>query len=160
LEMSPGLSLADVAFTLQDGRRVFSHRRAVVFDRNDRSQLLTALRIRDPQHVYTTNSEVSDRAVVFLFSGQGTQYVDMGADLYRTEPTFRGHVDQCAELLKGQIGLDLRSLLYPASDREKADERLKQTAMTQPALFAIEYALARLWMEWGIMPKAMVGHSI
>src|SRR4030095_10125116 len=84
----------------------------------------------------------------------------MGADLYRTEPTFREHLDQCAELLIGQIGLDLRSILYPASDREKADERLKQNAMTQPALFAIESSLARLWMEWGVMPKAMVGHSI
>jgi acyl transferase domain-containing protein len=160
LQKSPELNLADVAFTLQLGRRVFPYRRAVVFDRNDRDQLVAALKARDPERVYTTYSELSDRTVVFLFSGQGTQYVDMGADLYRTEPTFRKHLDRCAELLKEHLGLDLRDILYPTSDREQAEERLKQTAMTQPALFAIEYSLAQLWMEWGVVPKAMVGHSI
>jgi acyl transferase domain-containing protein len=160
LERWPDHDLADVAFTLQVGRRVFPHRRAVVFDRNHRDELLAILKARNPERVSTNCWEMSDRTVVFLFSGQGTQYVDMGSDLYRTEPTFREHLDRCAEFLIEQIGLDLRNILYPESDREKAAELLKQTAITQPALFAIEYSIAQMWMEWGVVPKAMIGHSI
>jgi len=160
LEKSPALDLADVAFTLQVGRRPFPHRRAVAFDRSDRNGLMAALRARDLERVHTTYTEVSDRTTVFLFPGQGTQYVDMGADLYQTEPTFRKHMDECADLLVGQIGLDLRKIVYATSESEKASEQLQRTAMTQPALFALEYSLARLWMEWGVMPKAMAGHSI
>jgi len=160
LERWPDHDLADVAFTLQVGRRQFPHRRAVIFDRSDRDGLLATLRARDPERVRTACSEISDRTVVFLFSGQGTQYVGMGRDLYRTEPAFREHLDKCAEFLIGQIGLDLRNVLYPAADREKAEGLLKQTAMAQPALFAIEYSLAQLWMECGVVPKAMIGHSI
>jgi acyl transferase domain-containing protein len=160
LEKTPDADLADVAFTLQTGRRPFAHRRAVVFERNDQAGLVAALATRHPEYVHTSSPQVADRSVVFLFSGQGTQYVDMGADLYRTEPTFRQHLDECGELLIGEMGLDIRGVLYPTSDREKAAELLTRTSMTQPALFVIEYALARLWMEWGIMPKAMIGHSI
>jgi acyl transferase domain-containing protein/acyl carrier protein len=160
LEKTPDVDLADVAFTSQVGRKSFSHRRAVVFDRTDREALLTALKARDPQRVVTTQTEMRDRTVVFMFSGQGTQYVNMGLELYRTEKTFRRHVDACCDILKGEMNLDLRDILYPTSNEEKATEQLKQTSLTQPALFTIEYALAQLWMEWGLTPKAMVGHSI
>src|SRR5919199_455446 len=77
LEDRPELDLADVAYTLQVGRRTFPHRRAVVFELGDRDELLAALKARTPERVYTTYSEISERPVVFLFSGQGTQYVDM-----------------------------------------------------------------------------------
>ena len=96
-----------------------------------------------------------------MFSGQGAQYVNMGRDLYEHEPTFRAALDRCAELLAPRLDLDLRTLLYPADeDAEAAQALLTQTAITQPALFAVEYALAQLWMQWGIRPDAMIGHSI
>ncbi|XHF22477.1 acyltransferase domain-containing protein [Corallococcus interemptor] len=85
----------------------------------------------------------------------------MGRGLYEQEPAFRAEVDACAEKLKPHLGLDLRTVLYPPADgREKATEQLKQTSLTQPALFVIEYALAKLWASWGVTPQAMVGHSI
>jgi acyl transferase domain-containing protein len=160
LDADAGANLADVAYTLQVGRRVFPHRRAVTFERDDRAGLLAALKARDPQRVTTATTEATDRTAVFLFPGQGAQYVGMGADLYRTEPTFRAHLDECCDLLTGQIGLDLRDVLYPASGTDAAAARLQRTSLTQPALFAIEYSLARLWMEWGMVPRAMLGHSI
>lgn len=152
--------LADVAFTLQAGRKRFPYRRAVIFDRNNREDLTTALRKRDPERVFTKHVDMRDRSVVFMFSGQGTQYVNMGLELYETEKTFRDCVDECSEILKDEMGLDLRRILYPRTNAKDAEERLKQTSLTQPALFTIEYSLARLWMKWGITPKAMVGHSI
>lgn len=160
LEDTPGLDLADVAFTLQAGRKAFPHRRFLTCDRSDRAGTVATLRERDPARMATGHTELRERAVVFMFSGQGTQYVDMGRELYETENAFRGHVDECCEILKGELGADLRDLLYPGGDREGAAERLKQTEITQPALFTIEYALARLWMGWGVTPNAMLGHSI
>jgi malonyl CoA-acyl carrier protein transacylase len=96
-----------------------------------------------------------------MFSGQGAQYVNMGLELYRTESIFREEVDRCSEILKPHLSLDLRDILYPEErNGEGAAEELKQTLMTQPALFVIEYALARLWMSWGVHPTALIGHSI
>ena len=96
-----------------------------------------------------------------MFSGQGAQYVNMGSELYQVESTFREQVDTCAEILRPHLGLDLRRVLYPnEAQAGEAAARLKQTASAQPALFVIEYSLARLWMAWGVQPQAMVGHSI
>jgi acyl transferase domain-containing protein len=96
-----------------------------------------------------------------MFSGQGAQYVNMGLELYRTESTFREEVDRCSEILKPLLSLDLRDILYPEErNGEGAAEKLRQTFITQPALFVIEYALAKLWMSWGMHPAVMVGHSI
>jgi acyl transferase domain-containing protein/acyl carrier protein len=161
LEKTPGADLADVAFATQAGRKAFSHRRVVGFDREDREGLIAALKARDPRLVATAESEVRDRGVVFMFSGQGTQHVNMGIDLYDEEETFGDSVDECCDILEAEMGLDLRDILYPEpEDFEAAAVQLKQTAITQPALFTIEYSLARLLMEWGLKPKAMVGHSI
>lgn len=160
LDRMPDLDLADVAFTCQVGRRNFPHRRCLVFDRADRSDLRTALHTRDPQRVSSAYTETRDRKVVFMFSGQGTQYVGMGLNLYQNEPSFRAHVDNCSEILKDQIGLDLREVIYPLENSESAAAALRQTEITQPALFTVEYALAQLWIEWGIVPNAMLGHSI
>src|SRR5262249_52968109 len=101
-----------------------------------------------------------ERPVVFLFSGQGSQYVEMARELYRDEPTFRTDVDACCEKLVTHLGCDLRTLLYPAVTDGTAAARLTETRYAQPALFVIEYALARLWMHWGVMPAALLGHSI
>ncbi|HVR98965.1 MAG TPA: SDR family NAD(P)-dependent oxidoreductase, partial [Thermoanaerobaculia bacterium] len=161
LAEEPELPLADAAYTLSLGRKPFAHRRAVVC--RDREDALAAL--ADPERWITGQQEPGDRSAAFLFSGQGSQYPGMGRELYETEPVFRHELDVCAELLAPHLGLDLREVLYPdlfhsGLSQEEAERRLDQTALTQPVLFAIEYALARLWMSWGIQPAAMLGHSI
>jgi acyl transferase domain-containing protein len=154
------LNLADVAYTLQVGRGVFSQRRMVVC--KDLDDAVESLKTVDRKRVFTATEEPRERPVVFMFPGQGAQYVNMAADLYREEPSFREQVDICSELLKPHLGLDLRSLLYPDDETttEDAAQQLNQTIIAQPALFVIEYALARLWISWGVRPAAMVGHSI
>jgi non-ribosomal peptide synthase protein (TIGR01720 family) len=152
------LNLADVAYTLQVGRRAFSYRRMLVCETiNDAVQ---ALQTRDPQKVLTHYQEPCHRSVVFMFPGQGTQYVNMGRELYQNEPIFQKQVERCCNLLKPHLGLDLCEVLYPHPDKAEAAQHLKQTEIAQPALFVIEYALAQLWMSWGVHPQAMIGHSI
>jgi acyl transferase domain-containing protein len=158
----PELSPADVSYTLQIGRKSYSHRRMLVC--KDIEDAKAALHISDPKRVFTNYCKPGDRSVAFMFSGQGSQYVNMGLELYRTEPTFQEEIDRCSELLETHIGLDLRDTLYPGqgtfSPRTSDPEPLTQTSFAQPAIFVIEYALAKLWMEWDIMPRAMIGHSI
>ncbi|MEM7592463.1 MAG: SDR family NAD(P)-dependent oxidoreductase [Cyanobacteria bacterium P01_A01_bin.83] len=158
LQRHPELNLADVAYTLQVGRQSFNHRRLVLAtDIEDALQALES----EPQRVLTSFTESSDRDVVFMFTGQGAQYVNMAREIYQSEPTFAEQIDICSELLQPQLKLDLRQLIYPTeADEETAAQQLQQTAITQPALFAIEYALAKLWMSWGVYPVAMIGHSI
>ncbi|MEE8523652.1 MAG: SDR family NAD(P)-dependent oxidoreductase, partial [Thermoanaerobaculia bacterium] len=151
--------LADVAHTLQRGRRVLPCRGMVVA--RDAPEAAAALTSGDPRRFPTRVQEPGRRPVAFLFPGQGVQYSGMGRRLYEGEPTFRAELDRCAELLEPDLGLDLRRLLFPAlENRAEAARRLTETALTQPALFAVELALARQWMEWGVRPEAMVGHSI
>jgi amino acid adenylation domain-containing protein len=157
--------LADIAYTLQVGRKSFPHRRVLVC--RDRAAAAAALLGRDPGAVRTQAVEARDRPVVFLFPGQGAQHVGMGRELYDGEPAFRAALDRCAELLAPHLGLDLRQLLYPPRTAAEGPEAeadaaraLEQTAIAQPALFAVEYALAQLWSEWGVRPAAMLGHSV
>ncbi|VEP18730.1 Polyketide synthase [Hyella patelloides LEGE 07179] len=157
LKADPELNLADVAYTLKVGRQPFKHRRAVVCQNTEDA----ILALQDPKRVLTSSIESSDRNVVFMFTGQGAQYVNMARELYHSEPTFTEQVDLCCELLVPQLKLDLRQVIYPTeADTETATQQLQQTAITQPALFVIEYALAQLWMSWGVRPVAMIGHSI
>jgi acyl transferase domain-containing protein/acyl carrier protein len=159
LQQQPDLNLADVAHTLHVGRQQFSHRRMLVCQSLE--DAIACLDSQDPQRVFSQSNESINQSVVFMFSGQGSQYVDMAQDLYEHEPTFREHLDRCCQILRSQLGFDLREILYPVVDqRETATQKLQQTANTQPALFAIAYSLAQLWMSWGISPKAMIGHSI
>ncbi len=161
LKENPNLDIADVAFTLQLGRKDFNHRMAVVCQSPE--DALQALGEVDPERlkVASHGKDVPEKSVVFMFSGQGAQYVNMGRDLYNSEPTFRESVDECCELLQPLLSLDLREILYPEdADIEAANQHLSQTNFTQPALFVIEYALAQLWHEWGVVPQAMIGHSI
>jgi phthiocerol/phenolphthiocerol synthesis type-I polyketide synthase E len=156
LESHPELDLADAAYTLLVGRKRFPHRRVLVC--RDRAEAIEAARSGGGA---TGFSEAVDRPVAFLFSGQGAQYPGMGADLYETQPTFREEVDRCAEILVPHLGLDLREwLVRIPKPVEEAERRINRTAIAQPALFVLEYCLARLWMEWGIAPQAMLGHSI
>src|SRR6202041_937129 len=92
---------------------------------------------------------------------QGAQHPNMGRELYESEPVFRATVDRCSEILRAPLGEDLRSLLYPQGVvSDEAKRRVTDTAIAQPAIFTIEYALAQLWTSWGIRPAAMLGHSV
>ncbi|HVT26575.1 MAG TPA: aminotransferase class III-fold pyridoxal phosphate-dependent enzyme, partial [Lacipirellulaceae bacterium] len=158
LSAHPDINLADAAWTLQIGRREFAHRRAVAA-RNVK-EAITALssRVRPRAPV---RSQPKGCPVGFLFPGQGSQHVNMGREIYRTEPVFRDAVDRCSNILRPHLGVDLRSLLYPADNATAADKRrVTDTVIAQPALFTIEYALAQLWKAWGVRPNAMLGHSI
>jgi non-ribosomal peptide synthase protein (TIGR01720 family) len=164
LAMDADSALADVAWTLATGRHDFAHRRAVVVtDASDAAVALGATEQAGGDRRRATNlvQELAERKAVFLFPGQGAQYVDMGRELYDRLPVFREHVDRAAELLRPELGLDLRELLYPSAENvESSAEQLRQTALTQPALFVIEHALAQQFMAWGVRPTAMIGHSI
>ncbi|MEH2158022.1 type I polyketide synthase [Nostoc sp.] len=159
LEQNPDIFLPDVAHTLQVGRRAFDYRRIVVcYGQKDAVELLDK---QDLLGVFSHHLKPGHCPVIFMFSGQGAQYANMAQELYEIEPTFRRHVDSCAEILQPHLGLDIRSLLYPnKEDTETASKQLQQTALTQPTLFVTEYALAQLLMSWGVRPEAMIGHSI
>jgi amino acid adenylation domain-containing protein/non-ribosomal peptide synthase protein (TIGR01720 family) len=159
LRERPEANLADVAFTLQAGRRAFEHRRVLVA--RGAAGAAEALAGRDPERLLTHAGERPERSVAFLFPGQGAQHPDMARGLYAAEPVFRQQVDRGAELLRPHLGLDLRTVLFPpAGEEETAAARLERTELAQPALFVVEHALARLWMEWGVKPAALLGHSV
>src|SRR3984893_14295829 len=159
-EGAEGLNeLADAAFTLQTGRSEFVHRRVMAC--TDPAEGAAALEAKDAKRVFTHHQKLNNPPVVFMFPGQGAQYAGMGAELYRSESTFRAEVDHCAELLKPVLQSDIRTIMFPEAGAEKeAEQLLVQTRFTQPALFVIEFALAKLWMSWGIKPAAMIGHSV
>lgn len=159
LNSNPEQNFADVVYTLHVGRRIFNHRRMLVCqDHADAAIAFTTLGTR---RVFTDEQEETNRPVVFMFSGQGSQYVNMGRELYQCEPVFKAELDDCASALMAANGIDIRKILYPPdSDIDRASEQIKQTSITQPALFAVEYALAKLWMSWGVQPAALIGHSI
>jgi amino acid adenylation domain-containing protein/non-ribosomal peptide synthase protein (TIGR01720 family) len=159
LKSHNGLNLADAAYTLQVGRRAFEHRRIVVC--NDSENAVKSLSSLDPKRVSTARVANRDRALMMIFPGQGSQYVNMGLELYRNEPAFKAQMDFCSDTLNPLLGLDLCRLLYPDENQtESATRQLDQTFITQPALFAIEYSLAQLWLGWGFKPRAFLGHSI
>ncbi|HSK65103.1 MAG TPA: type I polyketide synthase, partial [Pyrinomonadaceae bacterium] len=162
LEQHPQLELADVAYTLSAGRKSFEHRLAVVcHDRADAVATLATPLGPDRARVFTCSSQFEKRPVAFMFPGQGAQYAGMGRALYEREPVFRAELDHCAELLRSSLGADLRKIIYANDPPDtEASARLADTRFAQPALFAVEYALAKLWINWGVEPQAMIGHSI
>lgn len=153
LDAQPDQNLADIAFTLQTGRRPFPHRLAVVG--GDHAEAAAALR---KQNVERAAAVTGAGDLIFMFPGQGSQYPQMARELYAGEPVFRRTIDLCCELLKPELGLDLRSVLYPSNGGDP--ERLSATLLAQPAIFTVEYALAQLLMSWGLQPSAMIGHSV
>jgi phthiocerol/phenolphthiocerol synthesis type-I polyketide synthase E len=150
-------NLEDVAFTLQRGRKRHPYRRAVVCNAIEEAAKI----LNTPGHTnrQTLKNDEDKRPVIFMFSGQGSQYVNMGKDLYEREPKFREEMDRSFEILNPLMGIDAREILYP-TDPAANPEKINRTENTQPLIFAVEHALARLLMEWGIKPYAMVGHSI
>ena len=149
------LNLADVAYTLHVGRPSLEYRRCWVC--RDVAGAIAAFSGDQPP----PKQARSDPSLVFMFPGQGAQHTDMARDLYEEEQVFREQLDHCAEALKPLLDVDLIELLYPDTEgRAESAARLAQTVITQPALFAVEYALAKLWDSWGIQPHAMIGHSV
>ncbi|HEX6042688.1 non-ribosomal peptide synthase/polyketide synthase, partial [Longimicrobium sp.] len=177
LRAHPEQSLADAAYTLQVGRRSFEHRRVLVA--RDGAEAAEALLSRSERVV--DGAAPGPRSVAFLFPGVGSQYAGMGRGLYEAEPVYRETVDRCAEILLPHLGLDIRDVMY-AADADAADEAapggidlramlarakaadadgpLSGARVSQTALFVTEYALARLWMHWGVRPEALIGHSL
>lgn len=154
LERPDAPALADVAYTCQRGRRAWPYRRVVVG--HDTAEVAAALRAPDGLAGYC---EPGFRPIAFLFPGQGAQYVSMGRQLFNETPLLRDILERCAQQLKPWLGLDLRDILYPPMG-SVADQHLNSTALAQPALFVIEYALAELWRAWGLAPHTMLGHSL
>ncbi|MBC1213847.1 SDR family NAD(P)-dependent oxidoreductase [Trichormus variabilis ARAD] len=159
LTSHPETSLADICFTANTGRSHFEHRLAVVAASNaDLREQLTAFASQKQTSTSVSGQVQKKRSkVVFLFTGQGSQYVEMGRQLYETQPTFRKTLDRCDEILRPYLQQPLLSVLYPTSD---VTSPLNETAYTQPALFALEYSLAEMWKSWGIVPDAVMGHSV
>jgi amino acid adenylation domain-containing protein len=158
LQQQPDLDLADVAFTLQRGRNSLTCRRFIVTQNID-----TAIADLDSLPLLrsaTRNGSGRQPEIVFMFPGQGSQYLNMGKTLYDSEPIFRSTVDRCAEILQPLLGFDIREIMYVNAETADAADMLRQTQFAQPALFTIEYALAQLWESWGIKPAAAIGHSI
>jgi acyl transferase domain-containing protein/NAD(P)-dependent dehydrogenase (short-subunit alcohol dehydrogenase family)/acyl carrier protein len=150
--------LPDVAFTLQHGRKNFDHRRIMVARTGE--ELASKMDSGNPGS--TDRTLGSPNNVVFLFTGQGSQYLNMARGLYEEDRDFRQDIDQCAEILLPHLNEDIRQCLYPSSDEnnDALSARLTCTDMAQPAIFTVEYALARYWMRIGVKPSALIGHSL
>ncbi|MDO8300150.1 type I polyketide synthase, partial [Lacisediminimonas sp.] len=145
--------VADICFTASTGRAHFEHRITVVADSAPSLAEQLAARRQAGDHT----SAVHGGKTAFLFTGQGSQYAGMGRQLYETEPVFRAALEQCAQILAAHHERPQLEVLYPA---QQDAELIHQTAYTQPALFALEYALHQLWRSWGIVPDAVMGHSV
>ncbi|MBP7949465.1 MAG: amino acid adenylation domain-containing protein [Verrucomicrobiales bacterium] len=159
LETQPDISLADAAWSLQTGRAHLPFRLSVVAD--DAAETAGRLRDADAREVCIQHARSKDMPVAFLFPGQGSQHLRMGAELKRSEPVFAEVFGRCCRLLQPLMGLDLAELLEGApGDAAEAECRLARTQVAQPTLFAVEYALAKLLESRGIRPSAMLGHSI
>ncbi|HET9803747.1 MAG TPA: aminotransferase class III-fold pyridoxal phosphate-dependent enzyme, partial [Candidatus Acidoferrum sp.] len=140
-------------------RKKFDYRRIVTASSG--AEAADLLEKCDAKRVISRKNRAAEPKVCFLFPGQGSQQPNMGRELYETEPIFREEIDRCAELLEPNLGLDLRTLLYPAEAiTDEIRDKVTQTILAQPAIFTVEYALAKLWMSWGIEPDFMIGHSV
>jgi acyl transferase domain-containing protein len=158
LRANPRARLDDVAFTLQVGRKAFNHRRAIVC--GDASGAIAAMEACHAQPLLSSVAENRDRSFAFMFPGQGAQYPGLGRGLFDEYQEFRAVSSECFGLLARHMpGIDLRKVMLDAPD-SAAHERLARTDLAQPALFVVEYALARQLMAWGITPAALIGHSI
>lgn len=144
-----------IAYTSRYGRHHFLNRTALPF--RDKEELLAQLGSRTANTMKTGDR----RPLVFMFPGQGNQYVNMGLPLYQTQEVYRKTIDECAEILQSELGFDIRSVLYPTheGDAETA-KKINETYVTQPALFIVSYAQAQLLMSLGMKPDMLIGHSV
>lgn len=162
LTTHPETNLASLCFTANTGRSRFAHRLGVVAESpvQMQAQLRAFAQGQDAANLNYGTAQ-SPPSVAFLFTGQGSQAVNMGRSLYQSHSIFRQTVDEAAKLLEPQLKRPLLSILYPTPDQaSRAADRIDQTAYTQPVLFVVEYALAKLWQSWGVQPAVVMGHSI
>ncbi len=159
LEARPDLDLSDLAYTLQTGRRRFAYRRAVVASSS--AELIAALRQdkTSSSSPAITFDQHSDRPVVFLFPGQGSQKSGAIEALYESDQFFRDCVDECAKLFEAELGFDIRPFICSTKNHE-SELSINSTLVTQPSVFTVGYSLARQWMHWGVTPGALIGHSV
>ncbi len=159
LRDNPGQDLADIAWTLQNGRRAFERRRVIVAETHE--DAARQLEENDPRRAFTHQVVGTDPDYAFMFPGGGAQYAGMARDLYETEPVFAEWMDRGLEILQPKLDYDIRALWLPEPDAvAAADETLKQPSVQLPLIMITEYALAQLWMAWGVQPAALVGHSM
>lgn len=157
----PDASLAEFCAAATGGRSTFNHRAAVVARTpGEMAEALRSVAEGEPAgRVYIGQADGTKRPkVAFLFTGQGSQQPGMGHALYDSEPVFRAALDECDQLLRPHLATPLLEVLYGAEG--DATERLNDTAYTQPALFAVQYALTSLWKSWGVTPDLVLGHSV
>ncbi len=155
LANNPDINIADVASTLARGRKAFAQRLA--FTSQSAKEAVEFLQAEK----YHLSEDKNFTNAVFMFPGQGSQYAGMAKELYQDEQTFQETVDACAVILQPLLKKDIRTILFPKTDDvAQANLQLQETYITQPCLFTIEYALAKLWIHWGVQPKAMIGHSL
>jgi acyl transferase domain-containing protein/acyl carrier protein len=159
LNEHPQEGIADICHTLATGRTVHPYARAVVCAGTQ--EAASALVSEDPSVAISGLRSVPGKPVTFLFPGQGSQHIYMGRELYKEEPVFRREIDRCAEFIRQYVGADIRMLLFPERDEvAQAEQLLRNTQYTQPAIFLVSYALAKLWMSFGVRPAMALGHSI
>ena len=161
LRQNPSISLADVTYSLGTGRSHFMHRLALTASTID--QVLEKLSAWRSSHRSSgvfmgERAEKGSPEVAFLFTGQGAQYVGMARQLMETHPTFRKMMEYCDRQLQPELDKSLLSVIYPETQTD--EDLIHHTAYTQPALFAIEYSLAKLWQSWGVHPCVVMGHSV
>ncbi|MCP5047829.1 MAG: acyltransferase domain-containing protein, partial [bacterium] len=180
LKQHPGAPLEDTAFTLQIGRKTFEHRSITVASTT--KELVETLSSPGSSNLVTRFVKEGIPPVIFMFSGQGSQYVNMGLDLYRREPVFAREMDRCFDILTPIMGESIKEILYPkdglsggvvewgsgenpsvapAAKKQSPTnpDKINQFTYTSPIKFSFDYSLARLLLSWGIEPYAMIGHS-
>ncbi|MDJ0574306.1 MAG: amino acid adenylation domain-containing protein [Xenococcaceae cyanobacterium MO_234.B1] len=159
IESTDDINVADLCFTANTGRKHFQHRLAIVAD--SATELREKLTTIDPVCMGVVKAPDKMGKIAFLFTGQGSQYLGMGRQLYETQLTFRQAIDRCDDILRAYLETPLLEILYPLENIESSNHNLiNQTGYTQPALFALEYALFQLWTSWGIRPDVIMGHSV
>ena len=159
LKQNRDQELADVAYTLQAGRKAFAHRRMLVC--RDREEAIALLASPSPPEEELGRCDFSKPSLVFMFPGEGGQYVNMAADLYQQEPSFRADIDQGAAMFQKSLGLDVRDVLFPQKpDQQQAEQAMAQKETGRAAIFLVQYAVARLLMSWGVYPEALIGSGI
>jgi amino acid adenylation domain-containing protein/FkbM family methyltransferase len=161
LRANPGIHLADVAYTLQVGRRPFKYRQMAVCPNSGSQEAAAALSADSGTGPKSTIQRLRQerRPVVFMFSAQGSQYVNMGLELYRSEPQFRRLMDSCFDILETTAGYDIKGILYPDGQTEAARQKIDDVLYSGPVKFVFEYSLAALLRQWGLKPHALIGHS-
>ena len=158
LQSNTNSSLINIAYTLHTGRKAFRNRKFAIGQTT--AELGDIIKNHKIPYANANTLHEVPAEIVFSFPGQGAQYLNMGSALYQQHPIYKAAINQCANILLEYIDQDIRDIIFSTENSSLATSKLKDTRYTQPALFATEFALAQLWMSWGIMPSIFIGHSV